>query len=583
MRKIGSRILTMIMVLFLIVIANAGITYNSLQNVKREGAILSDLILPLERSTSNMEKAVERTQKYINIITAYSPETFMGDYEATIAGIEAGMAYDREIAGTEQANIEALISKSNDAELIAAWEAYSEYLDGIWSEVDVIHELVQKGDFMNASMELGLVFTEMVTGGEAIENSYVGALENVSNRATRNYNELVSRVIRLNILGILLFVLVILVIVIIINRKISKPAVDAGKQLSNIIESIEKGEGDLTTRIEVKTKDEIGVLTGGINSFIGTLQDLMKQIKGNSDSLQSSVETMTDGVFHSNDNVTNVSSTMQQLTASMEEVSATVEQLNGNASSIMSSVEDVRGKADEGDELTGNIKERARGIKETTEEKRNDIVSVIEDKHEQLSQAIEESKKVEEINRLTEEILQITNQTNLLALNASIEAARAGEAGRGFAVVADEIRQLADNSRNTANNIQAISVSVVDAVEKLMENANDLIGFMHETVVADYQGFEEVADMYYGDAESVEDIVKEFRSNIVFLQKTMGEMGRGIENISTAINESTNGVSSAAENVFDLASRISNIKDEAQSNLEISKKLQDEVDKFRQI
>ena len=583
MRKIGSRILTMIMVLFLIVIANAGITYNSLQNVKREGAILSDLILPLERSTSNMEKAVERTQKYINIITAYSPETFMGDYEATIAGIEAGMAYDREIAGTEQANIEALISKSNDAELIAAWGAYSEYLDGIWSEVDVIHELVQKGDFMNASMELGLVFTEMVTGGEAIENSYVGALENVSNRATRNYNELVSRVIRLNILGILLFVLVILVIVIIINRKISKPAVDAGKQLSNIIESIEKGEGDLTTRIEVKTKDEIGVLTGGINSFIGTLQDLMKQIKGNSDSLQSSVETMTDGVFHSNDNVTNVSSTMQQLTASMEEVSATVEQLNGNASSIMSSVEDVRGKADEGDELTGDIKERARGIKETTEEKRNDIVSVIEDKHEQLSQAIEESKKVEEINRLTEEILQITNQTNLLALNASIEAARAGEAGRGFAVVADEIRQLADNSRNTANNIQAISVSVVDAVEKLMENANDLIGFMHETVVADYQGFEEVADMYYGDAESVEDIVKEFRSNIVFLQKTMGEMGRGIENISTAINESTNGVSSAAENVFDLASRISNIKDEAQSNLEISKKLQDEVDKFRQI
>ena len=85
--------------------------------------------------------------------------------------------------------------------------------------------------------------------------------------------------------------------------------------------------------------------------------------------------------------------------------------------------------------------------KRTTDEMVGNIVGT-------LKKAIEDSKSVERVNELTGEILNISSQTNLLALNASIEAARAGEAGKGFAVVADEIRQLADSSRDTANNIQ---------------------------------------------------------------------------------------------------------------------------------
>lgn len=580
MKRIGTKILTIIMVLFLIVVVNAGVTYFSMQTIKNEGAVLSDIIVPLELANSNMEKAVERSQKYINIITAYTPESFAGDYEATISGIEMGMKVDRELADSEKQKIEMLVESSNNPALIESWKAYSEYLNNVWAEIDTIHKMVNEGDFMNASMELGINFTGLVTSGEPIENVYIEALLNASTQATTNYNKTVNFMIALNLFGVVLFVIGIVVSVLIVNKKISKPAIEAGKQLNSVIDDIEAGRGDLTKRISIKSNDEIGILAGGINSFINTLQILITQIKNNAEGIQDSVSSMTKGIYESSDNVTSVSAVMEELAASMQEVSATVEELDGSSQSVIDSVERVRGRADEGDALTSDIKAKARGIKELTEEKKNNIVNLMGDKHELLLQAIEESKKVQDINQLTEDILAIAGQTNLLALNAAIEAARAGEAGKGFAVVADEIRQLADNSRNTANDIQCISAEVVEAVERLMSNSNDLIEFMQDTVIADYQGFEGVADQYYGDAEKVEDIVREFRDNIVFLQNTMEEMGKGISNISIAIGESATGVTEAAENVGNLVSSIDNIKNETQKNMNISKELQAGVSKF---
>ncbi|MDD6155628.1 MAG: methyl-accepting chemotaxis protein [Lachnospiraceae bacterium] len=583
MKKIGAKVFVMIMILFAIVLVNTGVTYSSLQVIQREGARVSNIYLPLEIATSNMEKSVERSQKYINIITAYTPDTFTGDYKATITGIENGLKADKENAAAEKEKIVAFVEQSNDTQLMQAWEAYSAYLDEVWTAMDKIHGLVRAGDYAGAAMELGMNFTALVTSGEEIENAYVDALLSASSEASDKYNAAIMRTMVLNLVGIGVFIIVIAIIILMVNRRISKPASVAGKQLSEIITSIENNDGDLTKRIAVQSKDEIGTLAGGINSFLHTLQELMREIKEESHRLQDSVTIMNTGVSSSNDNASSVSAVMEQLSASMEEVAAVVEQLNGNTQSVLESIATVREKADEGDTLSENIKARAVGIKELTEEKKAGIVDVMNEKQTTLMDAIEESKKVEQINHLTDDILEIASQTNLLALNASIEAARAGEAGKGFAVVADEIRQLADNSRQTANDIQNISTSVVAAVEQLMENANGLISFLQGTVIQDYQGFEDAADLYYEDAEKMETIVKEFQNNVLFLQGIMADMAEGISNISTAMCESATGVTEAAENVGDLVSAISEIRDEAQNNMNISKKLQSEVDKFRKI
>lgn len=297
----------------------------------------------------------------------------------------------------------------------------------------------------------------------------------------------------------------------------------------------------------------------------------------------SSMENINTELIRSNDNVVNISSVMEELTASMEEIATTVEQLNKGTREILGDVVGVKNEIDNGTEISSEIKSLAIGVKESTEEKRGRIEAIMSEKYDALQNSIEESKKVDEIYHLTDDILEIASQTNLLALNASIEAARAGEAGKGFAVVADEIRVLAENSKKTANDIQEISANVVGAVECLMDNANDLISFMQETVLGDYKGFEGATDMYFEKAEKMEYAMTLCNASVTRFQNTMQEMADGIANISEAMSESAEGVSMATENVSSLVNSISGIKEDANNNRKVSALLMNEVDRFEKI
>ena len=114
--------------------------------------------------------------------------------------------------------------------------------------------------------------------------------------------------------------------------------------------------------------------------------------------------------------------------------------------------------------------------------------------------AIEDSNSVNQVDNLTNDILNIASQTNLLALNASIEAARAGDAGKGFAVVASEISQLAAASQEAANNIQSINAIVITAVHNLADNANGLVEYMNEKILQEFQKFVESGGAYHDKA-----------------------------------------------------------------------------------
>lgn len=171
-------------------------------------------------------------------------------------------------------------------------------------------------------------------------------------------------------------------------------------------------------------------------------------------------------------------------------------------------VQSLRQQASLGIEETDRIKTEAQTIRQEAVEKKEQVGAKVEQLGATLSEALEKSTQVKEIEGLTDDILKIAGQTNLLALNAAIEAARAGEAGRGFAVVADEIGKLAASSKEAANSIQEISGRVSEAVQSLSQNASGMISFMEETVLTDYDAFAKTGEKYEQAAEEMSQVLE---------------------------------------------------------------------------
>ena len=360
-----------------------------------------------------------------------------------------------------------------------------------------------------------------------------------------------------------------------------KPMRAATSDLMKMITEIDGGSGDLTAHLKVRGNDEIGQMVRGFNQFIDVLRNLIEKIKKGSGELEHTAASVDNGVRAAGDKITGTSATMEQLAASMEEVSATVINITENIESIRKDITVMADKTGEGLERVDSIRQKAEGMKADATASQVSAADMVARISGELSTAIEQSKQVEEINKLTDEILSISSQTNLLALNASIEAARAGEAGKGFAVVADEIRKLADESRNTANGIQNISKMVTESVENLAGNAGKMLDFVNQDVLNDYKGMVESGETYNEDAVQMNEMMQDLQSVAENLRRAANEISEAADGVSNAVNQSAAGVSNAAEYTSELAGHMTGINESVEKNVNIAESLKNEVAGFQ--
>ena len=412
---------------------------------------------------------------------------------------------------------------------------------------------------------------------------WIDSLEHRFDKVITESGDQIASTVVLNYSFMGISVIFVILMIVIINISVSKPAKKASKHLKKIVKKIENNEGDLTTRIEVKTKDEIGQLVTGINGFIAQLQGLMQKMQRESEKMLDSANTVSSQVEESNKNALNVSSAMEELAASMEEITATLDQVTEGSQNILDRVQDMNHSADSGNATVDDIKERAIVMQSETMTSKNNAVKMLDGIKDQLEVAVEESKSVDKINELTGNILDIASQTNLLALNASIEAARAGDAGRGFAVVADEIRSLAENSSKTANDIQDISKIVTSAVAKLSQSAQKMLDFVGTDVMKDYDAFVQVVNQYEEDAKLMGSILSEFVEEASTINQTMQTMNTGIVDVSAAVGESARAITSVADDAALLVDAMNEIQLETELSQKISEELQSEVKRFERV
>ena len=462
-----------------------------------------------------------------------------------------------------------------------AYSSYKNYYSQFLTQFGVLEKYVDTNQTVNASKLANNNLVDVCNSLESALDDMTNSEVEAADHAMRQMHALAAFAKTTGGVCFVFAIGALIVAFLISTRKVVNPIVKTNKELKEISALINDNNGDLTKRVNVKSSDEIGQLAQGINQFLDILQNTIGKIVEGSKNLDNMINSVGENVTVSNDNAQDVSSAMEELSATMQEIAATIQTVNDNTESVGKNVVDIADKTEQINNYSQDMRERADSLAKSADENKRTTDEMVGNIVGTLKKAIEDSKSVERVNELTGEILNISSQTNLLALNASIEAARAGEAGKGFAVVADEIRQLADSSRDTANNIQAINEHVTSAVYQLIDNSNKIIKYIEETILADYDSFVQAGAQYNEDACYISETMQEFAEKTEKLKELMKNTVESIEGISSGVEQSANAVTSSAVSTSQLVEQMNSIDKEMSESRNTVGELKAQTDVFK--
>ena len=568
--SIKTKILIPIIALSLVILASGLLNVISMNHMQEGSTILSDKSLP---TLTALDTAIADFSDLQRIIYAHclsensaQMEEYQEKADELFAEIESSLAI-----------YEATISSEEEMQLIKDFHNNFELYTYTYGTA------VQLSSNMMKALAQSYVPNLMQNSADTMQGQLKSMKANIQatidtevQTQRDSYTQAVITTIIATAIGFIIAILAIALV----NRSVIRPIKKSTKSLDRIVADIQAGHGDLTARIDLKSTDELGRLTKGINVFLETLQNIMSQIVSNADHLGNVVNTVSGSVNTASGNASDISSLLEELSATMEEISSTTTSVNDEVANVGIQVSSIAQDTITMNNYAGQMESRAKELELAAQRNKDSTSEIISGIITSLEEAIEESKSVSKVNDLTDEILNVSSQTNLLALNASIEAARAGEAGKGFAVVADEIRTLADSTRETAGNIQEINLMVVRAVDALVQNSHAIVDYVNETILPDYEKFVETGKQYRNDASYVNDTMNVFEERTNHLLQIMQEISEAVSGIATAIEESALGVTNATENTSTLVSNIEIVNQEMGTNQQISLRLKQEADRF---
>ena len=324
----------------------------------------------------------------------------------------------------------------------------------------------------------------------------------------------------------------------------------------NKVDEIIESNGDLTQKIVVRNGDETELLADKFNTLLDYIRDIVRNIKTNSAHTESSIGSIVSAVDGSKDAIRGIAATMEEMSAATEETTASLQQLSNLTTGFSDKMVQFSQWAEKADGYAESLKAKAITVQnESIAEKENALgqAAVISGK---VSQGIEASNEVAEIDKLVSNILDIANQTKLLSLNASIEAARAGDAGRGFSVVATEIQKLANNCAVTATAIQDVSTNVTDAVMQLANAAREMEEFLSSFAMKGFMNLADFAGQNKEDIVRVSEIMEWFNREAKELQVAMETVKEGLNAIGIASEENAKGITNTVQDVATVQSEV---------------------------
>ena len=574
-KRIVMKIMSIMVVLFCLYTASSLINGINALNVQKNVEEFKDVYTQIRIEQKNIVKSMETIEMYCNMI-ATSSDT------VSVNKMVQNMSSEIETLNSTLSALEELCNQVEYNEVGLNFKVYKNSINNLATKGEAIATKYKAGDVTGAQTEQSSLY-KVTNAVDTSTTTFEDALAKAQDDCAEETATCISTMIITILILAIAFFITIAVGAVLIYKTVVNPIRNGNKILNDIVDKIDNDDGDLTVRIPVKTKDEVGQLIGCINHFLDTLQKVMIAIQDGSVKLNKSVEGVNTSVIECKDETSSVSATMEQLSASMQEISATMQSIGQGSENVLDAAKDISKEVENTVRLVEDIVRRTDEISDNNIRNKEIAEKKVADIQRRLRESMEGSKEVERISGLTDEIMSIASQTNLLSLNASIEAARAGEAGRGFAVVADEIRKLAENSSSTASGIQEISMAVMQAVQDMVYSADEILKYVTENIMSDYDNFVATTNTYKNDVGEIKEVLEVFEAKSRDLEQIVNAMTDGMSEINKAVDESVNSVSQTAGNAVALLADIENIAFEVEENRNIANSLNDEVNHFKKV
>ena len=372
------------------------------------------------------------------------------------------------------------------------------------------------------------------------------------------------------------FIVVEIVIVILQVRGIAK-GIGKVKNFAGIL-----AEGDFTVEpIEVRTRDELGVMSTSLNDMYDNNKGVISGIAGYSQEIDEASRRLSGASQELNDQFEVIQDQMNNVNEAMMTTSAATEEVNASTEEVLSNVNLLAGEADSCMDMSREIMKRADGIEAQSQASFEMAQKLTREFSERLGESIKDAAVVESISEMADAISNIAEQVNLLSLNASIEAARAGDAGRGFAVVATEIGNLAGSTSETVGKIQVTIHQVQEAFSALTDAANGILGFVQDTVAPDYDNFVKVAEQYGNDAKSFGTASSSISNMSDNIKSIMSEVTDAIQNIAEATQDTTNISTQIMDSIEVVSGHVTEVSSMSSSQQQIADSLAEMVGRFK--
>ncbi|OHW63314.1 methyl-accepting chemotaxis protein 4 [Andreesenia angusta] len=558
--------------------------------LKLAGSVFMALLLMLGVNLYLMNQSFDElkasSQRQVDFLTLGQQITDSSDYltDKIKSYVETGdkSHYDnywKELNETK--TMEKAITKLTELgalkEELALVEESVENSDALVVTEEKAMEAVAKGDL---ELARSLIFSETYESDKAIIDKPIEDFKSKLNERALSELKAAEDAVFLSIVFMVALIVILAILVLGVFVFITKK-VGSLNEVGKILKELESSGGDLTARVDFSGKDEIGSISQSFNKVLESLQGMLISIRDESEQVLQASVSLSGGMESLDVSIEEISATTEEISAGMEETAAASEEMNATSEEIESAVEAIATKAQEGAVSAGEIRDRADSLKSTAISSQRKATEIYQNTRADLLSAIEQSKSVDKIGELSEAIMDITEQTNLLALNSAIEAARAGEAGKGFAVVAGEIKKLADDSKNTALEIQNIIGTVVSSVQNLANSSQEILEFINSQVVSDYEMLVETGNKYSGDAEMVETLVNELSATSEELLASIHTMIRSIGEVTNATNDSATGITDIATGSTEMLGMSKNMVDQIEKSKKSIENLFTKIDNFK--